>query len=159
MAYRGEITEDDLPGPNQFRLVLSRNWPGPGKSSSGVTKSWKMTYLGLANSGLWQAGICLSPVSHLAKSEKMIWWNQLSKVIFRGQAIPACRKPELVRPWYVIFRGRKNRGKWLWLDKVISEILKGAQVWKFSSHGFFDFYTIKPLWVGDFRAKIKNSKF
>ncbi len=23
---------------------------------------------------------------------------------------------------------------------------------------FFYFYTIKPLWVGDFRAKIKNSK-
>jgi hypothetical protein len=22
--------EDDLPGPNQFRLVVSRKWPGPG---------------------------------------------------------------------------------------------------------------------------------
>jgi hypothetical protein len=30
---------------------------------------------------------------------------------------------------------------------------------RISSHGFFYFYTIKPLWVGDFRAKIKNSKF
>jgi hypothetical protein len=37
--------------------------------------------------------------------------------------------------------------------------LKGAQVWKFSSHWFFYFYTIKPLCVGDFRAKITNSKF
>ncbi len=80
-----------------YPFSCSRNWPGPGKSSSGVTKSRKMTYRGLANSGLWQARIGLSPVSHLAKSEKMIWWNQLPKVIFRGQAIPACLKPALVR--------------------------------------------------------------
>ena len=58
----------------------------------------KMTYRNLANSGLWQAGIGLSPVSHLAQSAKRIWWSQLPKVIFRGQAIQACRKPELVRP-------------------------------------------------------------
>ncbi len=82
---RGEITEDDLPGPSQFRHVLSRNWPSPGKSYSGVTKSRKMTYQGLANSGLWQAGIGLSPVSTLAKFEKRIWWSQLPKVIFRGK--------------------------------------------------------------------------
>jgi hypothetical protein len=31
-----------------------------------------MTYRGLANSGLRQAGIGLSPVSHLAKSAKRI---------------------------------------------------------------------------------------
>jgi hypothetical protein len=30
---------------------------GPGKSSSGVTKSREMTYRGLANSGLWQTEI------------------------------------------------------------------------------------------------------
>ncbi len=70
----------------------------PSKLSSGITKSRKMTYRGLANSGLWQAGIGLSPVSHLAKSAKRIWGSQLPKVIFRGQAIPDCRKPELVRP-------------------------------------------------------------
>ncbi len=40
-----------------------------------------------------------------------------------------------------------------------SACFKGGQVWKFSSHGFFYFYTIEPLWVGNFRAKIKNSKF
>ena len=129
MAYRAEITEDDLPGPSQFRLVLSRNPPGPGKSSSGVTKSRKMTYRGLANSGLWQAGIGLSPVSHLAKSDDlMIWWNQLSKVIFQGHAIPACPKPELIGIFKLIFRGLKNPGKWLWLDKVISEILKSLKL-------------------------------
>jgi hypothetical protein len=33
-----EIMKDDLPGPGQFRLMKSRNWPGPGKSSSGITK-------------------------------------------------------------------------------------------------------------------------
>jgi hypothetical protein len=33
--------------------------------------------------------------SHLGKPEKMIWWNQLPKVIFRGRAIPACPKPEI----------------------------------------------------------------
>ncbi len=32
----------------------------------------------------------------LAKSEKRIWWHQLSKVIFRGQAIPTCDKPEVL---------------------------------------------------------------
>jgi hypothetical protein len=31
---RPKITEDDLPGPGQFRLVVSRNLLGPGKSSS-----------------------------------------------------------------------------------------------------------------------------
>ncbi len=38
--------------------------------------------------------------------------------------IPACRKPESARFRLVIFRELKNRGKWLWLDKVISEIIK-----------------------------------
>ncbi len=40
--------------PSQFRIVLSRNWLVPGKTSYGVTKSRKMTYRGLANSGLRQ---------------------------------------------------------------------------------------------------------
>jgi hypothetical protein len=31
---RPQITEDDLPGPGQFWLVISWNWPGPSKSSS-----------------------------------------------------------------------------------------------------------------------------
>jgi hypothetical protein len=34
MFRRQQIKEDDLPVPSQFRLVISRNWPGPGKSSS-----------------------------------------------------------------------------------------------------------------------------
>jgi hypothetical protein len=35
MTFRHhQIVEDALPGPRQFRLIISRNWPGPGKSSS-----------------------------------------------------------------------------------------------------------------------------
>jgi hypothetical protein len=38
--------------------------------------------------------------------------------------------------------------------------VKGAQVWEFSSHGFFKFFfTLKSLWVGDFRAKVKFLRF
>jgi hypothetical protein len=47
-----KIAEDGLPRPGRFRLMTSRTWPGPGKPSSGTTKSRKMTYRGLANSGL-----------------------------------------------------------------------------------------------------------
>ncbi len=90
-----------LTGAGQFWLMTSRNWLGPGKSSSVVT-----------------------PESHLAKSEKRIFWNQLPKVIFRGPAIPACPKPELIRIFKLTFLGLKNPGRWIWLDKVISEILK-----------------------------------
>jgi hypothetical protein len=76
---------------------------GPGQSSSGVTKSWKMTYRGLADSGLWQPELARPRkvifhelvILDLAKSKKRIWWNQLPKVIFWGQAIPAYTKPEL----------------------------------------------------------------
>ncbi len=62
--------------------------PSPGIPEDGLprtAKSRKMTYRGLVNSGLWQAGIGLSPVSNLARSVKMIWWNQLPKVIFRDK--------------------------------------------------------------------------
>jgi hypothetical protein len=37
--------------------------------------------------------------------------------------------------------------------------LKVSKCENFHRTDFFYFYTIKPLWVGDFRAKIKNSKF
>ncbi len=67
---------------------------------------------GLANSCLWQAGIDLSPVSHLAKFEKRIWWSQLPKVIFRGQAIPACRKPELVSDFGWTKSSQKSLSRW-----------------------------------------------
>ncbi len=91
---RPQITEDDLPGPGRFRLMTSRNWPGPGKSSSVIWGRRKVILL------------------------------KLPKVIFRGQAIPACPKPELIGIFKLTFRGLKNPGKWLWLDKFISEILK-----------------------------------
>ncbi len=35
-------------------------------------------------------------------------------------------------------------------------LLKVTKCEKFHRTDFFDFFTIKPLWVGDFRAKIKN---
>jgi hypothetical protein len=34
--------------------------------------------------------------------------------------------------------------------------LKVPKCENFHRTDFFDFYTMKPLWVGDFRAKIKN---
>jgi hypothetical protein len=37
--------------------------------------------------------------------------------------------------------------------------LKVPKCENFHRTDFFDFYTIKPLWVGDFRAKNKNYKF
>ncbi len=131
-----------MPATGQFWFTASQNWAGPGKSSSGVTKSRKMTYQGLANSGLWQAGISMAPESHLPrfcdagshlKPEKIIWWNQLPKVIIRGRAIPACPKPELIGIFKLTFMGLKNLGKWL-LDRVMSEILKPLKMVLCSSH-------------------------
>jgi len=65
--------------PESHRIgfaVISQNWAGSGKLSSGVTKSRKMTCWGLANSGLRQARIGQAPVSHLpgvTKSWKMTY--------------------------------------------------------------------------------------
>jgi hypothetical protein len=42
---------------------------------------------------------------------------------------------------------------------VICCTLKVPKCENFHRTDFLDFFTIKPLWVGDFRAKIKNSKF
>jgi hypothetical protein len=44
------------------------------------------------------------------------------KAIFRGQVIPACRKPEFERNFKLTFQGLKNPSKLLWLDKAILEI-------------------------------------
>jgi hypothetical protein len=65
--------EDDLLGPGQFQLTTSQNWAGPGKSSSGVTKSRKMTYKPeLARPRKVIFRDLVMPESHLAKSEKRI---------------------------------------------------------------------------------------
>jgi hypothetical protein len=40
-----------------------------------------------------------------------------------------------------------------------AETLKVPKCENFHRTDFFYFFTIEPLWVGDFRAKIKNSKF
>jgi hypothetical protein len=45
------------------------------------------------------------------------------------------------------------------LSKPNQPCLKVPKCENFHRTDFFYFYTIKPLWVGDFRAKIKNSKF
>jgi hypothetical protein len=66
-------------------------------SSSGITKSQKMTCLSLANSGLRQAGIGQAPVSHLLASPNHGRW------LAWAWLIPAYDKPELARPWKVIF--------------------------------------------------------
>jgi hypothetical protein len=45
------------------------------------------------------------------------------------------------------------------LLSLCSMYLKVPKCENFHRTDFFYFFTIKPLWVGDFRAKIKNSKF
>jgi hypothetical protein len=45
------------------------------------------------------------------------------------------------------------------LDEIQTKVLKVPKCENFHRTDFFDFFTIKPLWVGDFRAKIKNEKF
>ncbi len=100
-----QITEDDLPGLCQFRLTTSRNWAGPGKSSSGVTKSWKMTYWGLTSRNR------LSP----GNSSSVIWWCR--KIILLNL------KRGSIGIFKLTFRRLKNPSKWLQFDKVFSEIL------------------------------------
>ncbi len=39
---------------------------------------------------------------------------------------------------------------------IINSVLKVPKCENFHRTDFFYFYTIKPLWVGDFRVKIKN---
>jgi hypothetical protein len=43
--------------------------------------------------------------------------------------------------------------------QITNVTLKVPKCENFHRTDFFYFFTIKPLWVGDFRAKIKNSKF
>jgi hypothetical protein len=46
-----------------------------------------------------------------------------------------------------------------WVGYYHLPVLKVPKCENLHSTDFFYFYTIKPLWVGDFRAKIKNSTF
>ncbi len=48
-------------------------------------------------------------------------------------------------------------GKNICID--VRQTLKVPKCENFHRTYFIYFYTIKPLWVGDFRVKIKNSKF
>jgi hypothetical protein len=45
------------------------------------------------------------------------------------------------------------------VEDVALNLLKVPKCENFHRTDFFYFYTIKPLWVGDFRAKIKNLNF
>jgi hypothetical protein len=76
-----------------------------------IAKSRKMTYRGLANSGSRQAGI-----------------GQAS-VIFRGQVIPACHKPEFLK---LTFRGQKNHGQLLKERKKVRK-----NIYSFLNHKVF----------------------
>ncbi len=49
------------------------------------------------------------PAYDKPESQKRIWWNQHPKAIFRGPAIPACRKPEFIGIFKLTFRGLKRR--------------------------------------------------
>ncbi len=42
---------------------------------------------------------------------------------------------------------------------LFEAMLKVPKCENFHRTDFIYFYTIRPLWVGDFRVKIKNSKF
>ncbi len=87
----------------QFRLKKNRNRPSPGKSSSVIFWRRKVILLNL------KTGIDETSCPKSSSGEKR----------FRLVVSRNCPGP----------RGLKNRGKWLRLDKVISEILKGAQAW------------------------------
>ncbi len=41
-------------------------------------------------------------------------------------------------------------------SRMVMQVLKVPKCENFHRTDFFYFFTIKPLWVGDFRAKIKN---
>ncbi len=53
-----------------------------------------------------------------------------------------------------MFKNEKCR-----VSKIFLFFLKVPKCENFHRTDFFYFYTIKPLWVGDFRVKIQNSKF
>jgi hypothetical protein len=53
----------------------------------------------------------------------------------------------------------RGRGGVFVIDGGRKMVLKVPKCENFHRTDFFDFFTIKPLWVGNFRAKIKNSKF
>jgi hypothetical protein len=112
-----------------------------------MAKSRKMTYWDWPNPGRWlpeEGQIPEDNLPRMAKSRKMtnrdchktsllydklepqkrIWWTQQPKAIFRGRAIPACHKPELIGIFKLTFRGLRNASKSLWLVKVIPGILK-----------------------------------
>jgi hypothetical protein len=78
-----------------FHQIL---FPDLARWLSSITKSRKMTSLGLADSSLSQAGIRQDPVSHLP------WFGVAGRWLTGAWPIPACRKPESAKPWQVIFR-------------------------------------------------------
>jgi hypothetical protein len=110
LTENGQILEDDLPRMARSRTVTYRDWPNPDLRQAGMGQARYISYHDLA-----------SLASQYAKSQKRIWWNQKPKAIFRGQAISACRKPELIGIFKLAFRELKKQ---LWLDRAIAEIPK-----------------------------------
>ncbi len=109
MTYREQRNHGrwltQLPGPGQFRLKTSRSRPGPGKSSSMISWLRKVILLNLKSG--------FDETSYLKSSSGD---KRLRLVVSRnclGPGKSSCHLP-----------GTEILGNWLWLDKVISEILR-----------------------------------
>jgi hypothetical protein len=109
----GQALVSHLPASPNHGRWLTGTWPIRAYDKPELARTRKVIFRDL-----------VMPESHLGESEKIIWWNQLPKVIFQRWAIPAFPKPELMGIFKLTFRGLKNPRKWLYLDKIISEILK-----------------------------------
>ncbi len=108
----GLIPEDDLQRTAKSRRMTYQEWPNPGR---------------------WLSEIGQIPAYDKQESEKRNWWNHQSKVIFRGWAVLACRKPEMIGIFKLTFPRLKNAGKSLWLDKAIPGILTALNGFMFLS--------------------------
>ncbi len=101
--------EDDLPRLAKYRLTTSRNCPGHGTSITVILCHHQVNLLNLKRG--------------------------LPKVIFRGRAIPACCKPELIGIYKLTFWELKNAGNHVHLAKPYQKSLKGPKR-EYSSPGF-----------------------
>ncbi len=102
LTGNSKITEDDFPGPSQFRLTTSRNRPGPDMSSSAIWWRRKVIFVNL-KSGFDKTSCLKSPSG-----------DKRSRLVVSRNCPGACKS----------LLGTEKSRNWLWLDKVISEILK-----------------------------------
>ncbi len=133
----GLVLEDAWPRMAKSRKMTHWEWPNPGRwlpeedqipedNLPRMVKSQKITYQEWPNPGRWRTDIRhnTSLLYDKLESQKRIWWNQQPKAIFRGQAIPAFHKPELIGIFKLTVRGLRNTSKSLWLVKAIPGILQ-----------------------------------